>query len=351
MANRLSRRVRLISALSAVCAAAVLIPAVASAAPQSAPSVKPKPTIAQVDKELAALAVQNTQLVEKYNQAQIAVTARQQAAAKAQAAEAAAKATVDEAGVELSRSALAQYEGGAFSAAGALLSSNGGTNYLDQLDTMQMISAHAAQVVSSFTTAQNAATAAKNKADELLASATKTRDELAAQRAKVKAQVKQYATLLATLTAAQRKAFQNSVNPQASKVQTQALQVTVPDITSAQVRKAVTFALAQVGKPYQWGAGGPGSYDCSGLTMASYRAAGISLPHSAAGQYNYGHHVAFSDLQPGDLLFFYRPIGHVTMYVGNGLMVSAPETGEDVKVIPATVFGSSYVGATRLVNS
>ena len=106
-------------------------------------------------------------------------------------------------------------------------------------------------------------------------------------------------------------------------------------VTSAQAQTAVNFALAQVGKPYVWGAAGPSSYDCSGLTMAAYRAAGISLPHSAADQYNYGHHVSDSDLQPGDLMFFYQPIGHVTIYIGNGLMVSAPQTGEDVKVIPA----------------
>ena len=86
-----------------------------------------------------------------------------------------------------------------------------------------------------------------------------------------------------------------------------------------------------------------------GLTMAAWASAGVSLPHSAAGQYNYGHHVSFNDLQPGDLLFFYQPIGHVTIYIGNGMMVSAPQTGETVKVIPADTFGSSYTGATRLV--
>jgi cell wall-associated NlpC family hydrolase len=98
-----------------------------------------------------------------------------------------------------------------------------------------------------------------------------------------------------------------------------------------------------------FGAAGPGSYDCSGLTMASYAAAGISLPHSAADQYNYGHHVSANDLQPGDLMFFYQPIGHVTIYIGDGMMVSAPQTGENVKVIPADTFGSDYTGATRLV--
>ncbi len=118
--------------------------------------------------------------------------------------------------------------------------------------------------------------------------------------------------------------------------------------TPAAARKAVQFALAQVGKPYVWGSAGPSSYDCSGLTMASYRSAGISLPHSAAQQYHYGHHVSFSELLPGDLIFLYSPIGHVEIYIGDGLAVSAPTEGEDVKVISVSGSGD-YAGATRLV--
>ena len=111
---------------------------------------------------------------------------------------------------------------------------------------------------------------------------------------------------------------------------------------------AVNFAMAQLGKPYQWGASGPGSYDCSGLTMAAWRAAGVSLPHSAADQYNYGTHVSRSQLQPGDLLFFYQPIGHVTIYIGGGKMVSAPTTGQNVKIVSLAYYNSDYVGATHL---
>jgi cell wall-associated NlpC family hydrolase len=98
-----------------------------------------------------------------------------------------------------------------------------------------------------------------------------------------------------------------------------------------------------------WGTAGPSTYDCSGLTMASYAAAGVSLPHSAAQQYGYGTHVSFDQLEPGDLMFYYSPIGHVTMYIGGGRMISAPQTGDVVKVIPATDNMSDFVGATRLV--
>ena len=78
------------------------------------------------------------------------------------------------------------------------------------------------------------------------------------------------------------------------------------------------------------------------------KAGGVSLPHSAIDQYNYGTHVSRSQLQPGDLIFFYSPIGHVTIYAGDGMMVSAPETGEDVSLVPLDAFNSDYAGATHL---
>jgi cell wall-associated NlpC family hydrolase len=96
---------------------------------------------------------------------------------------------------------------------------------------------------------------------------------------------------------------------------------------------AVNTALAQQGKPYVWGAAGPNSYDCSGLTQAAYRAAGISLPHSSSMQSRVGTPVALSALQPGDLLFFYSPVSHVGMYIGNGQMVHASTAGQPVKVV------------------
>ncbi len=96
---------------------------------------------------------------------------------------------------------------------------------------------------------------------------------------------------------------------------------------------AVNTALAQQGKPYVWAAAGPNSYDCSGLTQFAYRAAGIALPHSSSMQSRIGTPVALSALQPGDLLFFYSPVSHVGMYIGNGQMVHASTAGQPVKVV------------------
>ena len=95
---------------------------------------------------------------------------------------------------------------------------------------------------------------------------------------------------------------------------------------------AVNTALAQLGKPYVWGAAGPNAYDCSGLMQKAYGAAGIALPHSSNMQSRIGTPVAKANLQPGDLVFFYSPVSHVGMYIGNGQMVHAATAGQPVKV-------------------
>jgi cell wall-associated NlpC family hydrolase len=108
---------------------------------------------------------------------------------------------------------------------------------------------------------------------------------------------------------------------------------------------AVDAALSQLGKPYQWGASGPDTYDCSGLTSWAWAHADVALPHNSGMQYNATPRVAENDWQPGDLLFFGDPIHHVAMYIGNGQMVEAPYTGSQVRVNDA--YRSDYVGAGR----
>ena len=116
---------------------------------------------------------------------------------------------------------------------------------------------------------------------------------------------------------------------------------------------AVAYAMRQLGKPYQWGAAGPGSFDCSGLTSAAYRAAGTAIPRVAADQFNAGTHVGVPDLLPGDLVFYAddpanpATIHHVGIYIGNGLMVHAPHTGDVVRI--ASIWRDGYAGAVRVV--
>ena len=112
---------------------------------------------------------------------------------------------------------------------------------------------------------------------------------------------------------------------------------------SAQV--AVDTARAQLGKPYVYAGSGPDVFDCSGLTMYAWAAAGVSLPHNAEAQYMALPHVSQSELQPGDLVFFGAPIHHVGIYVGGGTMIEAPYTGVDVRY--HTIYRSDYAGAAR----
>ena len=115
----------------------------------------------------------------------------------------------------------------------------------------------------------------------------------------------------------------------------------------ARAAKAIAYACAQLGDPYRWGAAGPGRFDCSGLTMMAWKQAGVSLPHNAAAQARAGTPVSTSQLRPGDVVFFYRPIGHSGLYIGNGLMIHAPQTGDRVKIAPVRGAGS-YTSAVRL---
>ncbi|MGY1697731.1 MULTISPECIES: C40 family peptidase [unclassified Geodermatophilus] len=116
---------------------------------------------------------------------------------------------------------------------------------------------------------------------------------------------------------------------------------------NAAAQVAVDTALAQVGDPYVYGATGPNAFDCSGLTSYSYAAAGISIPRTSKLQSTFGTAVAKSDLQPGDLVFFYSPVSHVGMYIGNGQMVHASTAGKPVAVVDLDSM-PSYAGARRV---
>jgi len=144
--------------------------------------------------------------------------------------------------------------------------------------------------------------------------------------------------------AALRQRLLNIVQPSPAKV------VAMPNIpASGHGALIVKYAFQELGKPYVWGAAGPNSFDCSGLTMYVFAKVGISLPHSAEAQYNLGQKVSRDSLQPGDLVFFSSGggyISHVGIYIGNNSYISAPRTGDVVKVQSMNRRG--YVGATRL---
>jgi cell wall-associated NlpC family hydrolase len=120
-----------------------------------------------------------------------------------------------------------------------------------------------------------------------------------------------------------------------------------PAAPNQAAQTAVDTAMDQRGKPYEYGAAGPGSYDCSGLTYYSWRAAGVELPRTSRDQSQTGTPVARGDLQPGDLVFFYDPVSHVGVYVGNDQVVHSPTEGDVVKVSDIDAIGS-YNSARRV---
>jgi peptidoglycan DL-endopeptidase CwlO len=179
----------------------------------------------------------------------------------------------------------------------------------------------------------------------------------AAQRARASAeQQTQRAKQLTAQMAIKRRQAQGKINLLNSSVFKKAMAVfnqtgNYPNISIPTANtigaQALRWALSRRGDPYVWGAAGPSSFDCSGLVLWAYARVGISLPHFTGDQWNMGVHVGRNQLQPGDLVFFYPDIGHVGLYIGNGLMVDAPDFGEDVQVQP--VMWNVYVGAVRIV--
>ena len=135
---------------------------------------------------------------------------------------------------------------------------------------------------------------------------------------------------------------------QAMAIYTQTGQYPNIDIPTANTvgAQALRAAISKEGDPYVWGAAGPSAFDCSGLVVWAYAQEGIALPHYTGDLWNSGMHVARSDLEPGDLVFFFPDISHVGIYVGDGLMIDAPDFGVPVHVEP--IYWSAYDGAVRI---
>jgi len=188
-----------------------------------------------------------------------------------------------------------------------------------------------------------------------LASAEQEMQRTEAGIAGLKAQLAAHKTSLGQLIATEKATLASLTVPQQQQVQSNSIgangssapqQYTGP--TSTQAGKAVAFAYAQLGKPYQWGATGPGSYDCSGLVQAAWAAAGVQIPRTTYEQWAALPHIATSAIEPGDLLY-YDGEGHVAMYVGGGYIIDAPQTGLDVQKLPMSTgwYAANFDGAVR----
>jgi len=292
----------------------------------------PKPTAAQVQKTVNHLTSQMDQAVQQYDQA-----AQQVASARQRLRTVNRRLQMDQAKFSSMRAQIAAiattaYENGTMSSIGALLTSDNPQAVLSQASVLlQMSAARSAQVGQFLSAARQLEGAQQMARRSELGVAALEKQRLARKKAIGKTLSKQK-TLLATLTAQQAPTVGSGGSTSAV--------YTGPTATQAQ--KAVAFAYAQLGKPYVWGATGPGSYDCSGLMMAAWAAAGVTIPRDTYSQVAGLPSVPLSSLQPGDLVFFDGD-GHVAMYVGGGMIIDAPRTGLTVEKVSLS---SSWYGST-----
>lgn len=333
-----------------VLGALLVAPLAAHALPRPAePAAAAKSlTKAQVITKLHSLAKSSEQLSEQLNQAKIDIVKAQRQVVTATRAADLAQQQLRTAQQQLAMSLASQYKSASFSRTVALLSSNSTENYLQTVQTMNLLTEHQSEVATMASNAISTANAATAQAKAAVAAASQKQAQLTKRQQALKAEVSKYQALLATLTAAERVQYFNPTPPPSPAVVTQVFSSAGSSGGgSGNANTAVQAARAQLGKPYQWGAAGPDSFDCSGLTMYSWGQAGVSLPHNAADQQGMGSSVSQADLQPGDLVFFGSPAYHVAIYIGDGMIIHAPTSGDVVKIVSLSSM-PDYSGARRV---
>jgi peptidoglycan DL-endopeptidase CwlO len=314
-------------------AAAVTVAVLLQGGTSQAQTVSSQPSLkdlvaqaTQLSNEVDSLGQQYDGLVIQLGHAKSEVKIANQAAARAEAAMAGSQKAV-------AQLAAMGYMNGGMDPTLQMLTSGNPNLFLSQASTVQQLDDEAGMRLSTLQREQLAAERAQTTAKEEIATADHLQSQINGKVKTIHAKLDVLNSSAMTQAMAvfdKTGNYPNIVLPEATNVGTTALRA----------------ALTQRGKPYVWGAAGPDSYDCSGLVMWAFAQEGISLPHYTGDQWNAGMHVSRADLEPGDLVFFFADISHVGLYLGNGLMVDAPSTGQVVQVQP--VFWSDYVGAVRI---
>ena len=375
------------AASSAALLAAALLPAVASQAAQST-------TVAQAQAQLDALDNQAEIASEQYNGAQASLTQALQTASAATAAAGRAHTELVSEQSRVGALAAASYESGGLNQGLAIiLNTTDPSQAMARISMLQQLSASQSSLLAAARSADQTYQQSEATASQATATAQKLTANLAQKQAQINAAVAQSQQVLAKLTAAQRaqllaaqKAKQAADQAQAqiqlaafNKAQAAATRaaaaraaatraaaaaaanraanrapvvqtVALPQSSggSGVAQRAVSAAMSRLGDRYVFGATGPKRFDCSGLVQWAYRQAGISTTHYTGTLWNDYRHIPESQLKPGDLVFFYRDHHHVGIYIGNGLMINAPHTGDVVRI--ASIAGHGYYsGAVRVV--
>jgi peptidoglycan DL-endopeptidase CwlO len=325
------------AARSVLLAAIVLPLTVLSSGPMTATATPASP--ARLEDQLDKLNREADQLVEQYNQSNEALRKIRRNLRGLRAEADGARADLRKLQATLGARASAAYVQGAGSAVAAVLGSDDPAAAIARVQVLEVLASHDGDLMDQLGVAgqafaerqRNLVAAEKAQAAEV--------ERLQAKKAEVERAADRTRALLARMRAADRPSAPSA--PSSGPV-------TPPPAgggaVSGSAAAAVAYARAQVGKPYCYGGEGPGCFDCSGLTMLAWRQAGVSLPHSSGSQINVGRRISASELQPGDLIFYYSPISHVSIYIGGGQRISATHTGDYVRV---QSLGSSIVGYSR----
>ncbi|WP_189886733.1 C40 family peptidase [Streptomyces xantholiticus] len=333
----------------------------------TAAPAEPKPSIEEVQKKVDDLYRQAGSATQEYNKAKEATAEKRQEVD--QLLDEAAKRTekLNESRRALGNYAAAQYRTGSVTPTAALMFADSPQAYFDQTQLMDRMTDQQRTAVSEYETERAAAAKQRAEATKRLESLTDSQEALRTSKQTVQTKLAEARTLLSKLTAeekarlaaierereeeARRKAEAKAEAEAEARARAEAERQreereTTPDTGTtdpgtgtgtddgtyaAKADKVLAFARDQIGKPYVWGATGPSSYDCSGLTQAAWKAAGVDLPRTTWDQVNVGTRVATADLLPGDLVFFYDDISHVGIYIGDGKMIHAPKPGENVR--------------------
>ncbi len=320
-------------------------------------SADPRPTSQQISARVEALEREAAEASEEYN----AIRERMKGlAVRGQAATARAEAQERRVAAvrrELGRLAAEQYKSGDLATLTLLLGDDPDAA-LAASGTLLSLSDRTGAAVEDLTAAQRQLDADRADLAAQARRLTATRSVLRAARDRVEGKLAAARRELGRLQEGQRAALMRASRSNDREGLARALgkdlpasgRVTCGDVgvkpASARVAKVLDYACAQLGDPYLWGGDGPDSFDCSGLTQQAWARAGVSLPHNAAMQSRLGRRVSANELQPGDLVFYHSPISHMGMYLGSGLMIHAPRTGDVVKISPVRYH--QMVAAVRL---
>ncbi|HEY3559141.1 MAG TPA: NlpC/P60 family protein [Kribbella sp.] len=310
---------------------------------QGAADADPKPTLAEAKKQVADLEHQAEVAGESANDLRGQISASQARVNALQAGIAKQQAQVDAVKRQIGSLAVAGYQTSGISTTAQLLLSNNPDQFLSQASTAQAFAGQQNSALRRYQIAQG-------KLTDLQASQQTELSALQAVQTKQKsfvnqlnANLDQAQKVLDKLSEADRKRIEDENAKAAEDARKQrptrdgerSGDDKIPNIpASGRGAIAVNAALSQLGDPYVWGADGPNSYDCSGLTMYAWGKAGVSLSHSSKAQVGEGRRVSRSELAPGDLVFYYSPVSHVAIYLGNGRIVHAPRPGKSVEIAP-----------------